>query len=374
MFNRLLGFCLLMMVGLVNAHDLKLLLPEVIYAVPGVECNVYFDNIVLTPNPANYIFDVDCEKGRNDEKRWRFTPTEADLGTFEWKITIFDAEKAIAKGVTTVKVVPANTGENREISILVIGDSLTGASMYPTRIFTQMQKSGNPKFKMIGGNKTKTEGVVHEGFGGWTWNSFLTKVVENPDPAKPRNITSRFLVRQDGSYALDFQNYLNEHNEGQAPDLITVMLGINDIFSAQDDNLEERIKNILENAERLLAEFRRVAPNAVIGIGFPTPGAYSQDAFGSNYKCGQTRWQFKKNQHALCRAMLKKFSNSDDKKMILIPTFVNLDCENNFPTKTEPINDDNTQVIRRQSNGVHPASTGYNQIGDTFYCWIKAQL
>ena len=28
------------------AEDVKLLLPEKIYAVPGVECNIYFNNIV----------------------------------------------------------------------------------------------------------------------------------------------------------------------------------------------------------------------------------------------------------------------------------------------------------------------------------------
>ena len=51
------------------ADSLKLQLPEKIYAVPGIETNVYFDNIVLTPNSDFYVFDVDCRKGRNDQKR-----------------------------------------------------------------------------------------------------------------------------------------------------------------------------------------------------------------------------------------------------------------------------------------------------------------
>ena len=28
----------------------------------------------------------------------------------------------------------------------------------------------------------------------------------------------------------------------------------------------------------------------------------------------------------------------------------------------------------RLNNGVHPAAEGYRQIGDTLYCWLKAQL
>ena len=43
------------------AEDVKLLLPEKIYAVPGVECNIYFNNIVTVINPANYVFDVNWQ-------------------------------------------------------------------------------------------------------------------------------------------------------------------------------------------------------------------------------------------------------------------------------------------------------------------------
>ena len=60
--------------GIVKRENVSLLIPEKIYAVPGVETNVYFDNVVTVINPANYVFDVDCKKGRNDLKRWRFTP------------------------------------------------------------------------------------------------------------------------------------------------------------------------------------------------------------------------------------------------------------------------------------------------------------
>ena len=76
--------------------------------------------------------------------------------------------------------------------------------------------------------------------------------------------------------------------------------------------------------------------------------------------------------------MLKKFANYPDKKVFLVPTCVNLDCENNFPSRKEAIDGSdfkgNTRTIVRQSNGVHPAPSGYKQMGDTFYCWIKYQL
>ena len=66
-----------------NTANVRLLVPEKIYAVPGIEMNVYFNNIVTVINPANYVFDVNCEKGRNDVKRWRFTPEKGDVGTYK---------------------------------------------------------------------------------------------------------------------------------------------------------------------------------------------------------------------------------------------------------------------------------------------------
>ncbi|MEI3005147.1 MAG: hypothetical protein V8T87_11090 [Victivallales bacterium] len=130
--------------------------------------------------------------------------------------------------------------------------------------------------------------------------------------------------------------------------------------------MDQKIKDILQSADTLLAEFRRVAPNAKIGIGLVTPSARSQDAFGSNYSCGQTRWQYRKNQHRLNEAYLKKFTNHPDKNISIIPTNVDLDYENNFPVVSEPVNTGNASKITHQSNGVHPASAGYRQIGDTF--------
>ena len=94
---------------LAAAEDVRLLVPEKIYAVPGVEMNVYFNNIVTVINPANYVFDVDCKKGRNDLKRWRFTPRKEDVGTWEWKITVIGSSGVVAEAKSELVVVPDNS-------------------------------------------------------------------------------------------------------------------------------------------------------------------------------------------------------------------------------------------------------------------------
>ena len=356
---------------------LKLQLPECIYAVPGVETCVYYDNIIMAINPDKYAFRVLCQKGRNDQKRWSYTPKAGDEGDYDWRIQIEDERGVLAEGTMKLHVSPANAGEGKDISILVVGDSLTNAGIYPTRIFELFKTAGNPKLKMAGSNgpgyKPQPDGVAHEGWGGWQWSTFVNRAeapkVENP---KPYEIASRFINKVDGKAQLDFQNYYKLYNDGRTPDFITFQLGVNDIFGARDDNREARINEILAQADILIAAARQSAPNAIIGVGLVTPGCKSQDGFGQSYGCHPTtRWQYKKNQHALNKAMLEKFKDHPDKKLFIIPTNVNLDCENNFPAYNVSINFGNEAKILRQANGVHPSPAGYKQIGDTYYAFIK---
>ena len=98
------------------SEDVKLLIPEKIYAVPGVEMNVYFNNVVTVINPANYVFDVDCSKGRNDLKRWRFTPEEKDVGSWKWEIRVIGQSGVIASAKSELIVLPKDAGKGKKLS------------------------------------------------------------------------------------------------------------------------------------------------------------------------------------------------------------------------------------------------------------------
>ena len=206
----------------------QIFLPEHIYAVPGIECNIYFRNIFLTVNPANYIFDVNCKVGRNDVKRWRFTPTAADGGkTYPLTVKVYNQNGApAAYGKTTIHVAPADAGKDRELSILVVGDSLTNATVYPTRLHTLCKQPGNPKLTMIGshcggGRMTVPGGVAHEGYGGWTWKAFMNRYpdeakLEKMTPVQKNYATNKFLVLKDGKRVFDLTAYLKKYNQGKS--------------------------------------------------------------------------------------------------------------------------------------------------------------
>ena len=60
--------------------------------------------------------------------------------------------------------------------------------------------------------------------------------------------------------------------------------------------------------------------------------------------------------------------------LTVVPIYINIDTENNFPVLEQPVNQDNPAKIIRQNNGVHPIRPGYYQMGDTLYCYLKALL
>ncbi len=348
----------------------RLVLPPDTYAVVGHEVNVYFDNIILVPNIDSYLLDVECAKGRQDQYRWRFTPTAEDIGDHELSVKVLDAANNIlAEASTTVHVLPADAGAERSFSLMCVGDSLTHASVYPQELWELFGGS----MRLIGTHHpfdSLPPEVVHEGYGGWRWETFCTRWTEGDD-ARAR---SPFLRLVDGQPTLDFQHYCDVNNGGEGPDFITVLLGCNDTFGATEETIEEAIDRMFSYADMLLAEFHRVRPDTQIGLLLLPPPAASQDAFGSNYQCGQTRWQYRRNQHRVVERMMEKFAGREKESIWLLPAHVNLDTVHNYPTRTEPVNARSEVEIARQSNGVHPAAAGYRQIADTIHAWLRYRL
>ena len=360
--------------------EIHLLLPPAVYAVPGNEINIYFDNIILAHDSRNYIFDVECKYGRQDVERWHFIPEDKDVGNLPLTIKVFDSNSnLLAQASTTLYVTPRNAGKGKNISLLLIGDSLTDASVYPQELYKMLKTEGNPDVKFIGthsggGNPPKENTPSHEGYSGWTWNKFCTRRVESPDSCIYKRGNSPFIVIKDDKTVLDFKAYCEKNNDGKTPDYITLFLGINDCFGANDLNIEASIDNIFKYADILIAEFRKTGPDTKIAVALIPPPVGTQDGFGQSYNCGQTRWQYRKNQHRLLERMLQKFADREKENIFLIPVYLNLDCVNNYPKKEEQINARNPKKIIRDANCVHPSKEGYYQIADSFYNWLKYEF
>jgi lysophospholipase L1-like esterase len=357
-----------------DAAAIELTLPPVLYAVPGLETNIYFENTVLVINPANLAFDVTCAKGMQHHERWTFTPKPEDVGAHPFTLAVYgEGNRLLAEASTVVQVVaPAAPAQ---VSVLMIGDSLTHHSVYPARVLEACAQDPNLKIRLIGTHAPQQDKpeLRHEGYGGWTARSFVTTFSTEAWKDNRRACSPFVFAGADGKPVLDFARYCREQNEGKPPDVVTIFLGCNDTFGASEANQADVIAGTLVNFDLLINAIRAVGPNTAIGILLLAPPAASQDAFGANYGCGQTRWQYRRNQHRMVERTQEKYGKREAEGIWLLPTSVIVDPSYGFPTATMKANAYSAVDIVRLNNSVHPNEAGYRQIGDAVYAWIKDQ-
>jgi len=346
-----------------TATSLQLTLPEKFYAVPGVEMSIYFDNVVLTKTPEIYGFHVKCDIGAAQTRRWTITPTAEDVGEHELSIHVSGPDgEQVASAATRLRVIPADAGAGRELRLLIVGDSLTHATVYANELARLLSLPANPRWTMLGTHQPKqaAEGVAHEGYGGWTWKRFASQYEPHPDGTYRKRSSPFVYLADDGKPQIDVKRYLAKECGGQLPDSVIFMLGINDCFGAPPDDpeaIDVRIDAMFKQTDVVLEAFREAAPEAEFGLCLTTPPNSREAAFQANYKGRFHRWGWKRIQHRLVQRQLERFAGNDP-AMIIVPTQLNLDPIDGYPV----------------NNGVHPNASGYQQIGATIYACLKARL
>lgn len=346
-----------------ESDSLRLTLPPTAYAVVGAEMNVYFDNIVLTETPEELRFVVTSDLGTTERNRWTVTPTDAQVGTHTWQVEVLKGDQSLATGKMTWHVSPARMKKPKEVSLLIVGDSLTAATIYPNELANRIEDSGLSKWTMFGTHlkKNALPGVAHEGYGGWTWKRFVTHFESNPNRSQGKH-SSPFVYLEGDSPKLDVPRYIREVCGDQTPDYVIVLLGINDCFGADPNTIaktDPSIDTMFQHAETLLQAFHEAAPDAQVGLCLTPPGNVREAAFLQNYKGKYPRWGWKRIQHRLVERQLAQFGGERSRDWIgIIPTELNLDPVSGFP----------------ENNAVHPNAIGYQQIGATIHAWMMSRL
>ena len=281
----LIHLCLLLLLSSIPAgaaektKSLQLTLPPTFYAVPGVEMNIYYDNIVLTETPEKYCFEVYCNIGTVEHDRWTITPTPCDVGQHPLSVKVIDADGTVLGTAKTIlHVSAAYSGFHRDTyRLLIIGDSLTHNTIYSNKIAELLSKPCNPKWQMLGTHKPKSAaaGVAHEGYGGWTWQRFVSKYEPNPDGTHRKRSSPFVYLGKDGKPGLDVKRYFKEECNDHTPDVVIIKLGINDCFSAKQDAIDEKIDGMFTQADILIKALQAAAPEAEIGICLTTPREFT---------------------------------------------------------------------------------------------------
>lgn len=342
-----------------NATVPEIVIPPTIYGVEGRECNLYFDNIHIGES-SHFVHDVTTPLniGAHQNERWTWTP---DGAMTSGNITVSAASATtglvIASKSAQLRAAAANAGSGETLKVVVIGDSLVAAGDI-TQTLLDIAGGDVMGVELIGTKGSAPN--LHEGRGGWTVARYTSDDVDNP-----------FWF----SGSFDFVQYLSA-NEFDAPDWVFINLGINDVFNRTSDaETVAATANIFNNLDTMIASFKAAGSDVRVGLMIPVPPARDQDAFGSSYGSGQTRWRFKRNILIYAREMIARYSGQEGERVYLVPTNTALDTTNNVRRSAEaPVNSRSSTQVRRMNNGVHPAATGYQQMSDALWAFMKCTL
>ena len=175
---------------------------------------------------------------------------------------------------------------------------------------------------------------------------------------------------------VNFRTYC-ERNGFDRVDYMVTLLSWNGMAASYYGNSDTLISNHVNSAKTLLRILHEQYPNAkvkMMGIQLPSLNGGTGHSYGAT---GQYS-----NWYGLVRAVMnmnlayQSMANEDEFKDYV--EFINIsaqfDSENNMPRQTKPVNIRSSLTEQVGTNGVHPSTDGYYQIGDVAYRALVPEL
>ena len=376
------------------------LIPERLYAAPGLECNIYYKDVFDSVVPQNFAFQTFAAKGRSELTRWCWTPESKDAGSsVKVVVNAWNDDGLVASATTTVEVAAA-ADPSRRITLALFGDSLAN-SRFQGRILADMREAGHANYTPVGSRKgTRPDTAAHDGFGGYTCDAFLTRyamaedeVANVQDAAEREQLKSlgtpekivhdwqRGLLRsplvafKGGRKTLDVPAWLAKVNDGAAPDIVLIELGVNSVFSYRGEAAELRArirKDVIPGFSRLISALRPHMPDSLFAV-CTLPLGCSQDGFAANYGASWNEVQHRKIMFALNREIAEFVKEQNDRKLALVPVANALDPFYSYIHAGTPAHARTSEKAVRDRNAVHPSAAGGGQMGDAIAAWLRCR-
>ena len=164
-------------------------------------------------------------------------------------------------------------------------------------------------------------------------------------------------------------------NNFETPDYVFINLGINDMFGYGSDNLLQiGMNQALNGYNKMVSSIREFDSNIKIVLGLTIPPNYSQNAFGEDYSTGQSRMRYKHNNFMWVKKLIEVYDNRESENIYVTPLFTNLDTRYNMGLVESQVNARNTfkTTMSAKNSGVHPSISGYWQIADVEWFFLKS--
>ncbi|MGJ1516526.1 hypothetical protein ACR79N_16165 [Sphingobacterium siyangense] len=317
-------------------------IPSTIYGLVGMTTNLYFETIFNKPEEKD--IKSSCIIGRQLKDRYTHTPTISETR----QITITSEKDGKVLKSKIVNFIIKSKFENTSNFVLLFqGDSNTFYGFYTQRLLNNFISDGYSTCTLIG---TKGSGANRfEATPGWSalvytkYAELSGKVNEFWNPA-----TGKFDA-----------TYFMTHNGFSGLTHVFIPLGTNDIFDPEsDDTLKTTTAAAVAAYDEIIASYKAYDPNLKICIMATIPASNSQDIFGSVYNANKTRWRFKRNLDYFVSELIRKYDNRTSEKIYVVGSNLGINPSTDFEGSVS-------------TPAVHLNSTGYNNLGDDVYKFLK---
>lgn len=414
--------------------EIKIQIPDKVFAIEGTEFYLFNDTIALSvdrglQSPLNYITQWSCPKGIETSRGWRLTPSSDDVGMYTCRCTIYTLNMELLDDKTFTLVILPKSGLSKSKRVAFFGDSLGGGTFDAISYnFNDENRYTGIKPNLHGfsvggynwqdyaedtvpawrisaqGISTLTIGAryidstngcfeIREVNG----NSVLVKKWYEPgkydyhDLQIPTGVLTKENVAWSGDNTI---SYIDGHREAMNPlynsitgkldfaryrieklglsssqkfDMVIFQLGIN-------GNYDINIGNVVKN--RITALYNACIednPNCLFVLAFEPQSCNTYDGIGANYGVSSKTWGFEyaKNEIKTRDLYVELFNDTQNYPNVrVIGSNLNIDRYYGYPFGERNISGRVEEVEKYHSNYVHPASSGYKQLGDAIFASI----
>jgi len=410
-------------------QDIKVQIPDKVFAVVGTELNIWNDTITLSmdrglESPINYYVEWSCDIGKMLKRGFRLNPVAADVGTHSCTCYIYDMNGVQLDNKTFQIIVLAKTA-NIVKNVLFVGDS-TGTSTYdavqanfadsnrfsgvaPT-IHNQSKggwhwgvyaNAGSLNYRVqvsnigtLGVGAQYTDGnnnlfeILEVNTTGGTGNVLIGKLYKPPYGYNPLTLPSGTLTKRKGtgdstlSYTggveeeanpfwntaegkLDIGMYRANNNIADPFDMVIFQLGINSHSRVQNAGWLEGCVLDLYDA------FMEDNPNCMFVLGCTPICTNDPYAIGAVYGA-VTTWglSYGQDEYRIREIYFDLAYSGEYPNIKVIGENLSIDRWYGYPMAEQDISDRVSDDEVVHTNYVHPAASGYAQLGDAVFASI----